>query len=280
MILRDLTMCGTLFAILATAPLGAAADPVDIANSLRRQGCGTLPAVDRPLTPRAQLDEAAQRVSRGEKLETATSASGYRAKRSSSIRISTTQGDDGVVRMLARRFCAIVADPGLHDIGAYRRGDETWMVLAAPLSVQGADDAAAVNRRVVELINEARSAARKCGRKKLPAATKLRQVAALDSAALAHAQDMAAQDFMGHEGSDGSMPADRVTRADYAWRSVAENVAAGQTSAEEVVDTWLESPGHCANLMDPRYIETGVAHAVNPNGKKGTYWVQVFATTE
>ena len=91
---------------------------------------------------------------------------------------------------------------------------------------------------------------------------------------------MAARNYIGHKGSDRSMPADRATRAGYAWVSIAENVAAGQTTADEVVSTWLASPGHCANLMNPRYSDTGVAYAVDPASEKGIYWAQVFAAPE
>ena len=274
---QKLIIGGAFMVILAVAPARGVADLVDVTNAIRSQGCGKLSAVGQPLRAHTQLDDAARRIARGDGLETATSESGYRAKKSASIHIRTTKGDDGVSQMLAQRFCEIVTDSNLREIGVYQRGKETWMVLAAPFSPPDPDDASTVSHRVLELINEARLQARRCGRKKFPATTPLKQVAALDNAALAHAQDMAAHSYIGHKGSDGSMPADRATRVDYTWSSVAENVAGGQTTAEEVVKTWLTSPGHCANLMSPRYSDTGVAYAVNPASKKGIYWVQVFA---
>lgn len=277
---RKSIICGALVVILAVAPTRGVADLVDVANAIRSQGCGESSVVDRPLRARTQLDEAARRIAHGDGLETATSGSGYGAKKSASIHIRTTKGDDGVAQMLAQRFCGIVTDSKLREIGVYRRGDDTWMVLAAPFSPPDPDDASTVSHRVLELINEARVQARRCGRKRFPAATPLKHVVALESAALAHAQDMAAHSFMGHKGSDGSMPADRAARADYTWSSVAENVAAGQSTAEEVVNTWLTSSGHCANLMSPRYSDTGVAYAVNPASEKKVYWVQVFAAQE
>ena len=277
---RKLIICGSLVVILAVAPARGVADLVDVANAIRSQGCGELSAVDRPLRAQTQLDEAARRIAHGDGLETATSGSGYRAKKSALIHIRTTKGDDGVVQMLAQRFCGIVTDSNLREIGVYRRGKETWMVLATPFSPPDLHDASTLSHRVLELINEARLHARRCGRKKFPATSPLKQVAALESAALAHAQDMATHNYMGHKGSDGSMPADRATRANYKWSSVAENVAAGQTTAEELVNTWLASPEHCANLMSPRYSDTGVAHAVNWAGEKGIYWVQVFAAQD
>ena len=275
-----LIICAGIVVILAGAPARGIADLVDVANSIRSQGCGELSAVVWPLRARMQLDEAARRIAHGDKLETATSGSGYRAKKSASIHIRTTKGDDGVAQMLAQRFCGIVADSTLHEIGVFRRSEETWMVLAAPFAPPAPDDAPAVSHRVLELTNEARRHARRCGRKKFPATTPLKQAAALERAALAHAQDMAARSYIGHKGPDGSMPADRATRAGYAWVSIAENVAAGQTTAEEVVNKWLASPGHCANLMNPRYSDMGVAYAFNLASEKGIYWAQVFAAPE
>jgi uncharacterized protein YkwD len=100
--------------------------------------------------------------------------------------------------------------------------------------------------------------------------------ASLQHAAQSHAQDMGENNFLGHEGSSGSLPGDRAAAAGYAWSSIGENVAAGQTTAEEVVDTWFASSGHCENLMSPDYTETGVAHAVSHSSDKGTYWAQIF----
>ncbi len=274
---RKLIFGGALVVILAVAPARAVADLGDVVNAIRSQGCGELSAINRPLRARKQLDDAARRIAHGDRLETAISGSGYRARKSASIHIRTTNGDDGVKQKLVQQFCGIVADSNLREIGIFRRGQETWMVLVAPFSPPDADDASTVIHRVLELINEARVQARRCGRKKFPATTPLKQVTALESAALTHAQDMTAHGYIGHTGSDGSMPADRATRANYTWSVVAENVAAGQTTAEEVVKTWLASPGHCANLMNPHYSDTGVAYAVNPANEKGIYWVQIFA---
>jgi len=275
-----LNICGALVVVLAFAPVRGIADLVDLTNSVRSQDCGESSAAEWPLRARAQLDEAARRTARGVKLDTAMSGSGYRARKSASIHIRTTKGDDDIALILAQRFCGIVADSSLHEIGVFRRGEETWMVLAAPFAPPGPDDAAAISHRVLELINDARRQARSCGREKFPATTSLKQAAKLERAALAHVQDMAARNYIGHQGSDRSKPADRATRAGYAWVSIAENVAAGQTTADEVVNTWLASPGHCANLMNPRYSDTGVAYAVDPASEKGIYWAQVFAAPE
>lgn len=262
------------------APACGVADALDAANSVRSEGCADLAAVDQPVRAQARLNEAARRVSRGDDLETATSGAGYRAKKSASIRIRTDNGDDAVAQVLAQHFCDIVTDKSLLEAGSYRRGDTIWMVLATPLAPPGQEDAATASRRVLELINEARSQSRRCGRRKFDATARLTANAALERAARSHAEDMAAHSLLGHEGSDKSVPAGRATRAGYSWASVAENVAGGQTTAGEVVGVWLASPGHCANLMNPRYSETGVARAVDPDSRHVVYWVQVFAAPD
>ena len=65
-----------------------------------------------------------------------------------------------------------------------------------------------------------------------------------------------------HQGSDGSWPGDRVSRAGYSWSTVGENLAyTGGTkrTAERIVEGWLGSPGHCENVMREKYTEVGYA---------------------
>ena len=84
---------------------------------------------------------------------------------------------------------------------------------------------------------------------------------------------MARRGYFEHEGHDGSQPRDRVRRAGYRSRLTGENIAFGPESAEEVVAGWLDSPGHCANIMDARFRDIGVGIATR--GKR-VYWVQNF----
>jgi uncharacterized protein YkwD len=100
----------------------------------------------------------------------------------------------------------------------------------------------------------------------------------LAAAAAVHSLDMAEHGTASHRGSDGSDSGERITRAGYAWRGSGENVAAGQPTAEDVVEAWLDSPGHCATLMEPKFVETGIAFALAPGRNPSVYWTQVFAT--
>lgn len=105
---------------------------------------------------------------------------------------------------------------------------------------------------------------------------------ALHSAAQTHSQDMAANDFFSHTGSDGSRAGERIERAGYHWRSVAENISAGRATAEQTVAGWMASDGHRDNILDCSLTETGVGYVfANPDGGSVTwqhYWTQVFGS--
>jgi len=142
-------------------------------------------------------------------------------------------------------------------------------------AVVAQESSATVSARVVELVNAARSSGRKCGSERFGAAPSLSVSQKLNIAAAGHARDMARKKFFEHRGSDGSQPKDRVIRAGYQPRLTGENIAFGPESAEEVVAGWLASPGHCANIMDPRFQSIGTGLAIGR--KRGEiYWVQDF----
>ncbi|GGY58484.1 hypothetical protein GCM10010363_44920 [Streptomyces omiyaensis] len=96
--------------------------------------------------------------------------------------------------------------------------------------------------------------------------------AALARAAQGHSDDMAARDFFDHTNPDGAGPGERVTAAGYPWATYGENIAMGQTTAEQVMEGWMNSPGHRANILNCDFKEIGVG--VQTDG--GPYWTQVF----
>lgn len=81
--------------------------------------------------------------------------------------------------------------------------------------------------------------------------------------------------FFGHEDPyDGSNVDDRAVNFGYAFRRVGENLAAGHEDVKEVLAHWMRSSGHRANILDPAFVEIGVA--VKQGGEYGVYWVQEF----
>jgi len=147
---------------------------------------------------------------------------------------------------------------------------------AAPPPVAATAPGAILRERVLDLVNQARARGHHCGKDYFSPAAALRKSSPLDEAATVHAKDMARRDYFDHRAPDGSEPRDRVRRTGYRWNLIGENIAFGPESAEEVVAGWLASPGHCANLMDPRFRDMGIA--VASGRKRGhIYWVQEFA---
>ncbi|HEU4625588.1 MAG TPA: CAP domain-containing protein [Steroidobacteraceae bacterium] len=276
---RPLAVCLVVacFCVIAGTPATARPSLLGAINAERAAGCGGRRGVDRPLRENRKLDAVARRISRGEALRNALAAAGYRALHSSSVSLANSGSNQDIARAVSRMSCAELSDVRVHDIGVEQRGNTIWLVLAAPFEAPELQNVRATSQRVLALANEARAKPRRCGGKSFAAAPPLGLAEKLSEAAREHAQDMAKHNMLSHSGSDGSSPALRVTRARYAWRMVGENVASGPTTAEEVMQGWLESPHHCENIMDPRYTEMGVGYTVDPKSESGVYWAQVFA---
>jgi uncharacterized protein YkwD len=128
------------------------------------------------------------------------------------------------------------------------------------------------------MINTARKQPRQCGAQSFAAATPLAWNATLATAAQTHTRAMANNNFFDHKDRDGHTPGDRAELAGYAGQQVGENIAAGQDTVRKVVDGWLGSPGHCANLMNPQFRELGAAYAVDPKSDAGIYWTAMFGS--
>lgn len=270
-----------LFSILTLTvciAVPARADLIDSTNKIRARGCDGRPAAAAPLKRSSRLDAVARQWSRGGRLREALSRSEYRATNSTSMHISGSRDENAIVGVLRKSYCNEITAPDFQEIGMFRDQDHVWLVLAAPFAAPSAKDAATVRRDVLKLVNQARARDRKCGRTAARAAPPLTASATLDKAAQAHAADMAKNDWFEHEGTDGSTPAKRVERQGYRWGAVGENIAVGAATAEQVVKGWIESPGHCTNIMSPQFTQMGIAYVVNPGSKGGIYWSQVFAT--
>jgi uncharacterized protein YkwD len=93
-----------------------------------------------------------------------------------------------------------------------------------------------------------------------------------ESAAI-HARDMAKRQMLDHQGSDGSTVLDRVKRVGYIYLRVGENIANGQKTVDQVMDTWMKSPGHRANILGD-YTEMGAARVEDDEGTN--YWCVNF----
>lgn len=131
-------------------------------------------------------------------------------------------------------------------------------------------------QEMLSLINKARSQARHCGNERFAAVQALVWSCELEAAAEMHSQDMADNDYFSHTSPDGAGIEQRVNNQSYEWQAVGENIAAGHTSAPAVVNGWLESPGHCRNIMNDAFTEMGMSKANEPESRYSTYWTQTL----
>lgn len=287
---------------LIAAP-AARADALSVVQMLRQGGCGGIAPIAPPLRHNASLDRAAEQWADGHSLNSAAELAGYPLKSAQGLRVSGP--DEALIREQRRSQCRNVSSRDLRDVGIYRRGAETWLVLAtssgsswsspapapvprtsgiaptpaspAPVSPAPVRATPAMASRALELVNEVRARGAQCGPQSFGPAPPLSLSGTLASVALGHATDMAVHDYFEHQDLSGQSPADRVRAAGYQEKLVGENIAYGPQSVEEVVKGWLASPGHCQNIMDPRFAQMGIGLAPGRVSRRGLFWVQLLA---
>ncbi|MGW2483541.1 sigma-70 family RNA polymerase sigma factor [Streptomyces sp. NPDC001571] len=119
-------------------------------------------------------------------------------------------------------------------------------------------------QQVLDLVNSERG---KAGCSALTSNPKLYE------AALKHSENMAAQNFFDHTDPSGAGPGERITAAGYQWSAYGENIARGQADAAAVMDSWMNSPGHRANILNCGFKEIGIGVHY---GSGGPWWTQDF----
>ena len=280
---RNLFLCSVL------ASAAAQADTVTELQALRAGGCGGTTSAAPPLKRNPVLDRAASTWAGGTAPDAALQSVGYAHRALATFHLTAAAASTD--QLLHRLDCRQAADPVLREFGLYQRGTQSWLVLAAarvitpagqdtilvshPVRAAGAKPVAL--SRQVELINAARARGARCGARELAPVAPVHLSARLSDVALGHAVDMARHKYFDHQDPAGHSPADRVRASGYRETLVGENIAYGPKSADEVVRGWLDSPGHCENIMDVRFSEVGLAYATGSGAKPGLYWVQVFA---
>lgn len=132
----------------------------------------------------------------------------------------------------------------------------------------GKDDGAASSLNVnvdvstiLSLVNDHRLSGAMCGSDAYSAVSELQWDDALARAALAHSNDMQMNDYFSHTGLNGSTFSERVTDAEFSGSPVGENIAWGYSSEAAVIAGWMESEGHCVNIMNADATHIGVARS-------------------
>jgi uncharacterized protein YkwD len=89
---------------------------------------------------------------------------------------------------------------------------------------------------------------------------------------------MACNNYFDHIAPDGSGPGERAARQGYSSSFIGENIAAGYSTPKAVVEGWMNSPGHKANILGVDYTEIGVGYAYSSSSSYGAYWTAVFGS--
>jgi uncharacterized protein YkwD len=126
-------------------------------------------------------------------------------------------------------------------------------------------------QELVNLVNKYRTEGCRCGSEQMPAVATITWNETLAKTAYLHSKDMNTQNYFSHTGKDGSTFSERMERQGYNWRAAGENIAKGYANEKAVIEGWINSEGHCRNIMSSNFEEMGV-------GKEGDYWTQVFGT--
>jgi uncharacterized protein YkwD len=260
-------------ALMAIVP--ARADTLYAVQVLREGGCGGIVPAAQPVHHILLLDRAAEQWAAGTSLEAAPKRSGYAAQSVAGVHINGAESS--TIQLLRHSACRTVTNRALQDIGVYRRGLDTWILLASAYVSPAHSGTPMLADQALRLVNEVRARGTRCGERSFGPAPPMRLSETLASVALGHASDMAEHNYFEHVDPAGRSPADRVRAVGYREKLVGENIAYGPQSVEEVVQGWLHSPDHCENIMDPRFAEMGLAYAAGQSARRGLFWVQLLA---
>ena len=210
---------------------------------------------------------------------------GYQAHEWTENLSSSNSDLDGILRYWKTRnpssFRSLM-DPEYRDLGIGLSRLDGMPLYSFLFAVPQADhfaretadlrDRESVRREMLASVNAAR---RKAGFNPLTGSS------LLDKAAQRHAEDMLARGYFAHKSPAGTTVRERAQAAGYDWRTIGENLAYGQTSVPEVMETWINSPGHRKNILTASFAELGVGVAMGrgADGKYQIYWVQNFGAS-
>lgn len=99
----------------------------------------------------------------------------------------------------------------------------------------------------------------------------------LGQAAQNHTNDMVSKRYFSHTSPSGGTMTSRVNATGYVYSTIGENIAAGSSTANATMTQWMNSPGHRANILNPKFRELGVGYAPS-NDQYRYYWTQVFGS--
>ncbi|QDG53463.1 hypothetical protein FIV42_22770 [Persicimonas caeni] len=180
-------------------------------------------------------------------------------------------------------------DAGSYDTGSYDAGSSPDTGSTGGGSSSGGGSTAldcrdastwptdwvAYEDQILQLTNAERAAGASCGATYYSPQPALTADPQLREAARCHSLDMAVQDYFSHTSANGDSMSDRINATGYPWRSIGENIAAGYRDPISAMVGWMNSDGHCRNIMSG-FTELGVGYVYLDNNRYGYFWTQNF----
>ncbi len=129
---------------------------------------------------------------------------------------------------------------------------------------------------ILAIVNRNRAMGWTCGGVAYPAVGPLVMNPLLQLAARTHSLDMATRNYFAHNTPEGVTPGQRIAATGYVGSPTGENIAAGNATAAATMTQWMNSAGHCVNIMRGTYRSIGVGYAYGAASTYRHYWTQNF----
>ncbi|MDP3278849.1 MAG: CAP domain-containing protein [Deltaproteobacteria bacterium] len=147
---------------------------------------------------------------------------------------------------------------------------------AAAADAGGSAATRALEDEILRLVNQRRAMGATCGGVRYPAVGAVVANEALRLSSRRHSEDMARRNYFDHITPEGLTPFNRMDAVGYTFNPRGENLAAGSSTAAATMTQWMNSPGHCRNIMTAGYRALGVGYAYSASSTYRHYWTQNF----
>jgi uncharacterized protein YkwD len=263
----------------ASAPLTYEQRLIQALLEVRRAGCNGRVGPSQPMRHTEGMDLLARLVVDGvSNYEERLKQAKYLAFGGSGVKLTLKSSPEATGREAAMALCSDLMEPNLTVVGVAVTKTSAHVHVAREFNPPKEGQEVEIGQRFLAKINQARQTGYKCGDRLYPAAPPLKLNDLLAKAARLHAEDVFKHPGIGHKGSDGSSPTERAQRVGYKV-PVGENLTNLSDRPEDAAQSLLQSPGHCANIMNPDFNEMGLGYFVDATKMPGIVWTQKLGAT-
>ncbi|WP_264776988.1 CAP domain-containing protein [Deinococcus aetherius] len=261
---------GTLLSLLLTGVAHSQAGPPP---GVRTALEGTFSRCGLHLVRSAHLDRVAAAYARLGTVKQAAAVAGYAYQKMQGLRMNGPLSF--IVQSVGER-CVEFREAQLIAYGVAPYGRGYALIVADPRIPPNLRGPSTEGKALLNATNAVRAKGADCGGKWMPPAPPLAWDDRLFAAAQLYAQRLATLNFTGHiDPYTGQGPQDRAQRVGFRG-AVGENLQHGRNTALLAVQSLVTSPGHCENMLDPRWTVMGGSYWASENSNYGIHWVQLF----